>query len=171
MTEPLASKRLRSSLLDRLTDHHPERRRESGLERTVDEAELRELVRRDLTWLFNTTHLAAGMDFEHHPHVESSVLNFGIPDLTGRMLSSIQTDQIRNQVLDALRRYEPRLLPDSTRVAVQIGANRAGTAALVIDIEAQLWAEPMPLALYLRTEVDVESGRVAIDELRSERGR
>jgi type VI secretion system protein ImpF len=55
------------------------------------------------------------------------------------------------------------LLADTIKVAVSIGETHAGIAALIIDIEADLWAEPQPLALVLRTEVDVETGRVAIE--------
>jgi type VI secretion system protein ImpF len=166
MTDSSANNRLRPCLLDRLTDHHPERKLESAQERTVTDAELRDLVRRDLTWLFNTTHMETGIDFEHYPNVKTSVLNFGLPDLTGRMLSSIDTERLRTHVLETIRNYEPRLMRDSITIGVRVGASRSGTGALIIDIKSDLWAEPLPLALYLRTEVDVESGRVAVNEIR-----
>lgn len=156
--------RLRPSLLDSLTDRHPERQLEGPRERSVDEDELREQVRRDLTWLFNTTHLNAGIDLSAFPHAQRSVVNFGLPTLTGRMLSGISKETLARQVLEALLRFEPRLLPDTIQVAVSIGETHAGIAALIIDIAADLWAEPQPLALHLRTEVDVETGRVAIEK-------
>jgi type VI secretion system protein ImpF len=77
-------------------------------------------------------------------------------------------DQLELRVLEALWRYEPRLSRDSISVRVRTGSDRLGTAALIFDIEAELFAEPTPLALRLRTEVDVESGSVAVYEARAE---
>ena len=33
---------------------------------------------------------------------------------------------------------------------------------LMFEIEGDLWAQPLPLQLYLKTEVDLESGDVAV---------
>jgi type VI secretion system protein ImpF len=71
MAELTSKNRLRPSLLDRLTDLHPERQRETTDDVSVSEAQLRSLVRRDLSWLFNTTQLAAGTDLTPYPHVQS----------------------------------------------------------------------------------------------------
>jgi type VI secretion system protein ImpF len=34
--------------------------------------------------------------------------------------------------------------------------------ALSFEIEGQLWAQPLPLHLFVRTEIDLESGDVTI---------
>jgi type VI secretion system protein ImpF len=36
--------------------------------------------------------------------------------------------------------------------------------AMRFDIEAELWAQPLPLRLFLRTEIDLESGSVQVSE-------
>jgi len=164
MSELVNKSRLRPCLLDRLTDLHPDRQQETTEELTVNETELRELVRRDLTWLFNTTHLAAGTDLAPYPQVKSSILNFGITDLTGQQLSSISLTDLERNVRESLIRFEPRLLPDSVTIEVRRGKNSFGLAALIVEIQAELWAEPLPLALHLRTEIDVETGRVTIGD-------
>jgi type VI secretion system protein ImpF len=33
---------------------------------------------------------------------------------------------------------------------------------MAFDIEGELWAQPMPLQMYLRTEVDLELGDVRV---------
>ena len=131
---------------------------------SVNEAQLREQVRRDLSWLFNTTRLAAGTDLTPYPQVQSSILNFGIVSLTGELLSSIDREQLEASVRGALLNYEPRLLPESLQVAVKLAKNPFGMAALVVDVKADLHAEPLPLALYVRTEIDVETGRVHVGD-------
>jgi type VI secretion system protein ImpF len=142
-TDAASKNRLRPSLLDRLTDHAPDSQVELPRDQTVTENELRELVRRDLSWLFNTTHMAADTDLSAHPNVQSSILNFGIVDLTGQMLSSIQLDKLQQRVLEALRSYEPRLASETIQIGVQIGSNKFGSSALIIDIAGQLRAEPL----------------------------
>ena len=164
MAEPASKNRLRPSLLDRLTDRHPERRRETTDEVGVNEAQLREQVRRDLSWLFNTTQFTAGTDLTPYPQVQSSILNYGIVDLTGQLLSSIRPEQLENAVREALLKYEPRLLPESLQIAVTLGKNPFGMAALVVEVRADLHSEPLPLTLHVRTEIDVETGRVSVGE-------
>jgi type VI secretion system protein ImpF len=169
----MSKDRLRPSLLDRLTDRQPERQVERGQEQAVNEAQLRSLLRRDLTWLFNATRPASfgpDIDLAQHPEVQRSVLNFGIPALTGRTLSSVQVEELEQSVTQALCWFEPRLIAESLQVRVLKGSREFGAAALVFDIEAEMWAEPLPLRLHLRSEVDLESGRVAIhDTVREER--
>lgn len=164
MAELSSKKRLRPSLLDRLTDLHPERRREAADDVGVNEAQLREQVRRDLSWLFNTTRFAAGTDLTPYPQVQSSILNYGIVDLTGQLLSSIRPEQIEKNVRAALLRYEPRLLADSLEISAQLGKTPFGMAALVVEVKAELYSDPLPLALHIRTEIDVETGRVTIGD-------
>ena len=88
--------RLQPSLLDRLTDDEPDRAVESRDKRVLSPYRLRESVRRDLSWLFNTTNLASSLDLERFPQVESSTLNFGLPDLTGRTAGSIHVPTLES---------------------------------------------------------------------------
>jgi type VI secretion system protein ImpF len=164
MAEPASKNRLRPSLLDRLTDLHPERARETTDDVSVNEAQLREQVRRDLSWLFNTTRLAAGTDLAPYPQVQSSILNYGIVDLTGHLLSSISRAHLESSVRVALLNFEPRLLPESLEVVAKLAKNPFGMAALVVEVKADLHSEPLPLALYVRTEIDVETGRVHVGD-------
>jgi type VI secretion system protein ImpF len=164
MAETSSKARLRASLLDRLTDLHPERLGETMDDVSVNEAQLREQVRRDLSWLFNTTQLAAGTDLAPYPQVRSSILNYGIVDLTGQLQSSIKPEDLEKSVRAALLCYEPRLLPESLLISVKLGKKPFGTAALVVEIHADLHSEPLPLALHVQTEIDVETGRVTIGD-------
>lgn len=169
MAEVTSKKRLRSSLLDRLTDLHPERQHETTDDVSISEAQLREQVRRDLSWLFNTTQLAAGTDVAPYPQTQTSILNYGLVDLTGHSLSSINREHLEGSVRAALSRFEPRLLPESLEVMVKVGAHPFGATALVVEIKADLHAEPLPLALHVRTEIDIETGRVHVADAKEGR--
>lgn len=164
MSDPSAPAWLRPSLLERLTDHAPERKREPARAGSVDDAQLRQWIRRDLAWLLNTTHFAAGCDLRDFPEVNRSVLNYGIPDLTGRTLSSAQSEHLERQIVRALVNYESRLVHETIQVQVSGAPNGSGKPTLYIEIAAVLRTEPLPISLRVRAEVDVESGRVAIEE-------
>lgn len=157
--------RLQPSLLDRLTDHHPEEQHEPREARAISELQLREFLRRDLSWLLNTTYLGASRDLSGYPETSRSVLNFGIPDLAGKTLSSVDPKLLERLLKEAIVSYEPRLVRRSLKVRVIAGKTQSGHNGLLFDIEGELWSQPLPLALYLRTEIDLENGSVRVDDV------
>lgn len=163
MPELVLRERLQPSLLDRLTDDEPERREEPREARAITDSQLRELVRRDLSWLFNTTCLGALQELQAWPEVNRSVVNYGIPDLAGRTLSSIAASTMEKLLRDAVWNFEPRLLRQTVQLKVVVDKERFGQNALVFDIEAELWAQPLPVSMCLRTEIDLESGAVVVN--------
>lgn len=162
MAELTPKERLQPSLLDRLTDDEPERHMEARERRVLTPVQLRDCVRRDLAWLLNTVHLESTHDLADVPHVASSVVNFGVVDLAGKPLSTINAAQLEKHIRDCIWTFEPRLIRDSVRVKVD--DRKTGHNALALIIEAQLWAQPLPLQLFLRTEVDLESGEVKVQD-------
>lgn len=163
MAELTTQERLQPSLLDRLTDDEPASRDESRERRVISATRLRDCVARDLGWLLNCVQMEATQDLEACPEVKSSVLNFGIPDLTGVAVSRINIDTLRQTIREAILRFEPRLTEASLRVIVETSA-RMDRAALTFRIESEMWAQPIPLNLYLKTEVDLETGRLNVTE-------
>jgi type VI secretion system protein ImpF len=156
--------RLQPSLLDRLTDDEPGRVTESRDTRLLSPARLRESVRRDLSWLFNATALQSLCDLRDIPLVARSVLNFGIPDLAGRTVSGLDTNALEVTVRQAILDFEPRLQRQSLRVRLVMDERQMNHNALLFDIEADLWSQPLPLRLVLRTAFDLETGRVDVIE-------
>jgi type VI secretion system protein ImpF len=164
MAELTPKERLQPSLLDRLTDDDPERATESREARVLSPARLRECVRRDLAWLLNTTHLQGLQNLEEYPLVAHSVLNFGIPDLAGRTASSLDTAELEQMIRQAILDFEPRLDRNSVSVRLVMDKDKMSHNALSFDVEAELWAQPLPLHLFLRTAVDLESGKVEVTD-------
>jgi type VI secretion system protein ImpF len=165
MAELTQKERLQPSLLDRLTDDDREHRQESRDKRVLSPARLRECVRRDLTWLLNTTHLAALEDLDQHPEVQRSVLNYGMPDLAGRTTSSVDVRALERLLIRVIADFEPRLLKSSVKVRIIADEQKMSHNAMCFDIEAELWAQPLPLRLFLRTEIDLETGGVSVSDL------
>lgn len=164
MAELTTQERLQPSLLDRLTDDEPGSRDESRERRVISATRLRDCVTRDLGWLLNTVQMEVTQDLDAFPEVKSSVLNFGIPDLTGVAVSRVNVESLRQSVREAILRFEPRLTESSLRVVVETSAQRMDRASLTFRIESEMWAQPIPLNLYLKTEVDLETGRLNLSE-------
>lgn len=164
MAELTPKERLQPSLLDRLTDNEPDRKVEGRDHRVLSPARLRESVRRDLSWLFNSINLAAVQDLESYPQVERSTLNYGLPDMSGQTSSSVHAPTLEKVLRRAIWEFEPRLLKESVRIKVLQNTGSYSHNALVILIEAELWAQPIPLRLFLRTDLDLETGEVRVSE-------
>lgn len=157
---------LRPTLLERLTDHAPDRRHEAPASLPNDESQLRQSILRDLAWLFNTTHVAADVDLSGFPEIQRSVLNYGIPNFSGRVLSKSGAEELKRAIATALANYETRLIRETIDVTVSKAETALGKPAVLIEISAVLRLEPLPATMRLRAELDLESGHVAVaDEL------
>ena len=163
MSEPSARDRLQPSLLDRLTDFEPHARNEARERRVMSARALRDSVQRDIGWLLNASGLDAVQDLAGFPHVATSVLNYGLPDLAGRNVTGLTPAAIERLIRDALWAFEPRLVRDTVRVTALDDAKGASRAHVIrFGIEAEMWSQPYPERLYLRTELDLEAGEVRI---------
>jgi type VI secretion system protein ImpF len=158
--------RLQPALLDRLTDDDADARSEVVESRVINRNRLRELVLRDLAWLFNATAPGAAVDWSRAPHARNSVLNYGLPALSGNTASTIDPLVLQARVRQAILDHEPRILPASLVVEVLINeAQMDQHNQIGFRISGQLWAQPVPLELLLHTDIDLETGRVAVREL------
>lgn len=167
MAELTPKERLQPSLLDRLTDEEPEKSRESRNRRVLSPNRLRESVRRDLAWLLNNTHLQALEDLEAYPEVARSTLNYGVPDLSGKTSSTVDPPALEKAIREAIWQFEPRLSRDSVRVTVTSDKSEMNHNALSFLIEAELWAQPLPLRVYMKTDLDLETGEISVSEVSS----
>jgi type VI secretion system protein ImpF len=161
-----AQDRLQPALLDRLTDDAPESQQEAAESRVISRTRLRAMVLRDLAWLFNTTMPGKGIDFSHAPHARRSVLNYGLPALSGETASTLDPLVLQAALRQAIVDHEPRILPATLSVEAVMSADQMDHHNQIgFRISGQMWAQPVPLELLLQTDVDLETGRVAVREL------
>src|SRR5579883_2339033 len=150
MAELTTQERLQPALLDRLTDDEPQKTQESREQRAISLQKLRQAVLRDLTWLLNTPNLASTEDLSEYPEVARSVVNYGVPSFSGMV--------------------QPRLLGKTVRVKLAGSGDEGSQSALQLQMVAELWAQPVPLRMFMKTELDLELGAVRVTE-QSETGR
>lgn len=159
---------LQPSLLDRLTDEEPQRQADPPGSRVLGKPDLRAAVLRDLAWLMNTTRLGASEPLEAWPEVERSVLNYGLPAFAGETASTLDVKGLERAIRQAILRFEPRILADTLEVdAVEQDSMLGWHNVVCVRISGRIWAQPVPLEMMLRTEVDLETGQVSLSELKS----
>ena len=155
--------KLQPCLLDRLTDDEPDKREESRVQRIVSLQRYKAGVLRDLEWLFNSIghfpdEKAGELTFGDYEEVFRSVVNFGVRQLYGRLAPDV--DEIEKQLYDALIVFEPRINRRTLRVKVALDRN-----ILSIEVIGELWVNPLPEKLFVKTELDLESSGCSVSEV------
>lgn len=174
MVEHQSKDRLQPSLLDRLTDHHPDQLRESADERVLTRQALRAAVLRDLGWLFNCTRPqpepASGRIKElelwaRFDHARNSVLNYGLPALAGTTKSTLNRAAMERVIKEAISLFEPRIDAKTLAVEIKVGS-KAQYNALALTIRGSMWSQPTPLELFVTADVDLETGNTRMRDAR-----
>jgi type VI secretion system protein ImpF len=167
MPDPLPpQERLQPALLDRLTDDEPDKQVEPRENRVLSKRKLRESVLRDLGWLFNSTRLESKDALAKVPHVRTSVVNFGLPAMSGEVASSLDITDLARAIREAILTYEPRIIASTLAIETLLeGGDLDHHNVIGVKIHGQLWAQPVPLEFLVRTDFDLETGSVRITDL------
>ena len=164
MAELSLQEKLQPALLDRLMDDEPDKKVESRAKRVLSLNRLKSCVLRDLAWLLNCGNLEVTEDLGNFPEVRKSVLNYGVPDLAGKTVSATEVGELEREIRIAILNFEPRILADTLSVRVTINRDAMSTKTMSFIIEGQLWAQPLPLSLFLSTDLDLETGSATVRE-------
>jgi type VI secretion system protein ImpF len=138
--------------------------RRAAVRTAITEPTLRREVARDLDSLMNTIALESSVDLEAFEHVRKSVLNFGLADITHRSIDELRVDDIGEEIRSALIRYEPRLVPDTIRVARHPEADEA-ELKLRFVVRADLTCEPLNVPVEFVADLELDSGNIMIGRL------
>ncbi|HEY1057126.1 MAG TPA: type VI secretion system baseplate subunit TssE [Limnobacter sp.] len=92
-----------------------------------------------------------------------SVLAYGLPPMAGQLASSIHVRQLEQSVHQAIAHFEPRVIASSLQVRADAGGAALNHHNVIhLRISAALHAHPVPVELVLRSDIDLETGRVAL---------
>ena len=150
-------------LLDRLTSERPQTAAGSGGAFAPPRSLLRESLLRDLNWLLNSTNLEATHDLAAYPHVRRSVINFGVGTLAGASVSALDRVEIESAIRDAIVHFEPRMLAESVEVRCVVEpSTHPLRSKLSLEISAQLRSCEAQQTFRLDSEIDLESGHIAL---------
>jgi type VI secretion system protein ImpF len=127
-----------------------------------NEAALRNTVRRELNWLLNTTQFGAAVDLAPYPQVKSSVLNYGVPDMAGKISTPRAVAGRAAELREAITTFEPRLEAALLGVTPHPTPDRDDAITYVIrgDITSAVQAMPVEFV----TDIEVDTGVATLRE-------
>jgi type VI secretion system protein ImpF len=125
-----------------------------------NESALRLNVRRDLFLLLNTSNLEASVDLTPYPRIRTSVLNYGVADLTGKASSRQVVQQRVQRIREALATFEPRVHPK--RLSVEVRENTERENALTFEINCEILTAVEPLPVRFVTDIEVDTGATTV---------
>lgn len=159
MARENASAVLRPTLLDRLlaptgAPAHP----------AIGLRELKRSVARDLEWLLNTKAVLPRHELiAELPEARASVLTYGIPDYTNASWRSpADARRICGEIAQAVRTFEPRLVPATVRVTILQSAG-VDDFSLRFRIEGTLHVEPVSEPVSFDSSVETGTGAFRVD--------
>jgi len=130
----------------------------------MSQKEFKDAVIRDLGWLLNSVSLDVCVDLDTCPEVRRSVLNFGLPDISGHTSSTIDVKTVEKSVKRAICEFEPRVIRNSLRVKVHSSPTIMSHNSLVFEIEGAVFGQPSPFQIMLRSEINLECGEFKLTE-------
>ena len=160
ITAPM--EKLQPCVFDRLIDEAPEQVQESRNARVITLSRYREGVLRDVGWLLNCGAHMPEEGLSEFPEVERSVFNIGTRGMAGLVASSIDPDKLEQEIRRAILNFEPRIIPKSLAVTVSSNPDHASPNVIILEISGDLWAQPFPEKLFIKTTLDVENGLLSM---------
>lgn len=130
----------------------------------VPDAVLRRELAEDLASLLNTTNLGSIEDLTAVPQVQSSILNYGISDLTAITSDSMSAMLMTARLKSYLETYEPRLAPGSISVKPEPFADDA-PGRVRFHVSGDMYSTPVDVSIEFVAEVEVDSGQVKVLKL------
>ncbi|MEO9528689.1 type VI secretion system baseplate subunit TssE [Roseibium sp.] len=127
----------------------------------VSEHTLLAEVRRDLQALLNTVNLNSTQDLSNFPEVASSILNFGLPDLSVHIVDTVRIDRLAEDIRVALTRFEPRMDPRNLQVT-RDDSTDGDTFKVRFIIKAEIRCDPIRVSSEFIADVDPAFGRIKI---------
>ncbi|QMW23351.1 type VI secretion system baseplate subunit TssE [Sandaracinobacteroides saxicola] len=126
-----------------------------------NERELRAVVIRDISWILNDVHFEAVVPLEDYPEIATSVVNQGIGDQTSLIVNSTGLARRARSLADAVRAFEPRLLPDSVRVTYE-RTDVDDENKLRFTIQGELKGAVDDRYVELKTAIALDTGEVEV---------
>lgn len=152
---------LRESILDRLFDEDPGLSVDSEKTRQRKLKDLRSSVRRDLEHLLNTRYRIVSPP-EELQQVETSLLNYGLPDLaTVNMLDVAKRREFTRNIENIIRTFEPRFKSVSVRY---LDNNEKTDRTLRFRIDAVMYADPAPEIVVFDSVLEPVLRAVTVEE-------
>jgi type VI secretion system protein ImpF len=131
---------------------------------SVSETALRQDLANDLAALLNTVNLASAVDLEGLDEVKSSILNYGVEDLTSVSANSSSVGNIPGKIRKVLQTYEARLAEGTVTVTPNEELDELNTK-LSMHVSAEMHATPSDVPIEFVADVEPFGNGVTLSKL------
>jgi type VI secretion system protein ImpF len=83
-------------------------------------------------------------------------------EMSGASLAGMNTGDLERAIRQAIWDFEPRLIRSS--VSVKALPTSSSITRITFEIEADMWAQPYPERLYIKTELDLDQAHISLAE-------
>lgn len=133
----------------------------ASLNASITEPQLRAELARDLDMLLNTTNLASAIDLSEHEEVRRSIVNFGLPDIVHRTIDETRTNDIVDEIKEAVSLFEPRIIAKT----IKVGRDQTidpGTLAIRFVVSGEMTCNPVAVPVEFVADLEVGTGKLGI---------
>ncbi len=159
MTRASSDPAVVTSVLDRLLDDDPKSTVEPARPTRPVLRDLEAAIRRDLRWLVRTRRRVISWPREYE-ELDASVLNYGVPDMTGTSLASQEArGEFVRSIEGVIRRFDKRFK------SVSVVTGKEGEPLdrnLRVRIQGVLFAEPAPESVTFDSSVEPDTNSLEI---------
>jgi type VI secretion system protein ImpF len=127
---------------------------------SVGEGVLKEQLVTDLQALLNTVSLESTCDLEGFDEIKTSILNFGVDDLTAISSGSRAATQLDEKLKEVVATYETRLSASSLRVHRK--KDGEFDTRLAFHFAGEMHASPHDLPVEFVADVEAYSGKISL---------
>ena len=138
-----------------------ERMRHAGT-RIETEAQYRAAVVRDLQNLLGSTRRWPDEELASTPNVLGSVVNYGVPSITGRVMTIDSADQIAQEIRAAIVRFDNRFERSSLEVRGSLGEPGVSAEVIRLTVSGLLLGLPEPVPFFGVVHADIDNGTIEI---------
>ena len=106
-----------------------------------------------------------GIDLSAYTQAAQSTLNYGLTALAGNTVAGLEFAEVERILKEAILRFEPRILPHTLTVrGIPAKDPLSHHNVLSLEISGELWSQPYPVELLIKTDMDLESGEIRLAE-------
>lgn len=127
--------------------------RRSTPRNSVSENLLRQDLAEDVSVLLNTVNLASAVDLEGLDEVQTSILNYGVDDLTSISADSATVGNFPGKIQKILETFEARLAQGTVSVAHNKDFDELNTK-LSLHVSADMYATPSDVPIEFVADVE-----------------
>lgn len=133
-------------------------------QRKGDEAALKRDLTTDLLALLNTIDLGSVIDLTDLSHVQNSILNYGLPDVSGLTSEEQRVSVIADDLAKCLKQFEPRLNPETLHIEREQEFDDVNQRVR-FSVSVEMFCSPTDVPIDFVAEIDIGSGKIHLMRL------